>query len=115
MLKSFNLKPGPNTVEFLVESAFLGQQKVKGRIYCWPRNSRIIVSDIDGTITKYIFNFYANVFTFNRSDCLGILMPIIGKDWSHPGICAFYQNIQSNGYQFMYLTSRTMGWVINSL
>lgn len=54
-----------------------------------------MVSDIDGTITK--------------SDVLGQFFPIIGKDWSHTGVCTLYDKIRSNGYKFIYISSRAIG------
>ena len=56
---------------------------------------KIVLSDIDGTITK--------------SDVLGNILPRLGKDWSHEGITKLYTNISSNGYEFLYLTSRAIG------
>lgn len=54
-----------------------------------------MVSDIDGTITK--------------SDVLGQLMPMIGQDWSHPGVANLYHTIHVNGYKVLYLSSRAIG------
>lgn len=36
-------------------------------------------------------------------------MPLVGKDWSHDGIAEFFQAIQKNGYQFIYLSARAIG------
>ena len=55
----------------------------------------MIISDIDGTITK--------------SDILGHLMPLVGNDWSHPDICEFYTNLRKNNYIIVYLTARNYG------
>ena len=54
----------------------------------------MVISDVDGTITK--------------SDMLGHLLPIVGKDWSHMGVTALFQNIQKNGYRIMYLSARAI-------
>lgn len=56
---------------------------------------QIVVSDIDGTITK--------------SDALGHLLPMVRLDWTHPGIANLYTNIRRNGYELLYLTSRAIG------
>ena len=95
MLSSLNLKVGINTVTYTVRSGLQGDQKVSGHIYYWPIDAKVIVSDVDGTITK--------------SDVLGQIMPFIGKDWSQPGIAPLYCNIRRNGYFIMYLTSRAIG------
>ena len=47
------------------------------------------MSDVDGTITK--------------SDVLGHLAPMVGKDWSHAGVASLYNDITDNGYKMMFL------------
>lgn len=49
---------------------------------------QIVVSDIDGTIT--------------RSDLLGHILPAVGVDWSHPGIAKLLSDIQGNGYMVSF-------------
>jgi len=68
---------------------------MSGHIYFWPSDANIIVSDIDGTITK--------------TDFLGHFLPMVGKDWSQPGITPLYTNIKRNGYHLLYLTARPIG------
>lgn len=55
----------------------------------------IVISDIDGTITK--------------SDVLGHVLNTIGRDWTHQGVAKLYTEIAANGYNFLYLTSRSVG------
>jgi len=55
----------------------------------------VVVSDIDGTITK--------------SDALGHVFNLIGRDWTHLGVAKLYTDIYKNGYKIMYLTSRAIG------
>ena len=55
---------------------------------------RLVISDIDGTITK--------------SDLLGHLLPRVGYDWSHRGVTRLFTNIKANGYVFMFLSSRAI-------
>lgn len=57
---------------------------MSGSIFLWEKNSKIVISDIDGTITI--------------SDVLGHLMPLVGKEWAHKGIVRFYNDIAKNGY-----------------
>jgi phosphatidate phosphatase LPIN len=42
----------------------------------WDYTTKIVISDIDGTVTK--------------SDVGGHVMPRFGKDWSHESICELY-------------------------
>ena len=47
-LKSLDLKPGANTMSFTVNKA-----TCQASMYYWKDNVPIVISDIDGTITKY--------------------------------------------------------------
>lgn len=44
-----------------------------------------------------------------RSDALGHVLNMIGRDWTHPGVAKLYTDIVNNGYNIMYLTSRSVG------
>jgi len=94
-LKSLNLKPGVNTVSYSVTTKLQGTATCHSRIFLWHSTDRIVISDIDGTITK--------------SDALGHLFTMVGKDWTHVGVASLFTKIAANGYQFMYLTSRAIG------
>jgi len=94
-LKALNLRYGVNTITYTVSSSLQGDQEVSGFVYFWPKNANIIISDVDGTITK--------------TDFLGHVLPIFGKDWSQPGIAPLFTNLRKNGYFILYLTSRPIG------
>ncbi|KAI5200167.1 LNS2-domain-containing protein [Aureobasidium subglaciale] len=89
-LKSLDLKPGPNTMSFSVNRA-----TCTAMIYRWRWDVPIVISDIDGTITK--------------SDALGQVLNMIGRDWTHLGVAKLFSEISANGYNIMYLTSRSVG------
>ncbi|KAF9884851.1 Nuclear elongation and deformation protein 1 [Aspergillus nanangensis] len=89
-LKALNLKPGANEMSFSVNRA-----TCTGTMYLWNGNTPIVISDIDGTITK--------------SDALGHVLNMIGRDWTHAGVAKLYTDIVNNGYNIMYLTSRSVG------
>ena len=55
---------------------------------------RLVISDVDGTIT--------------RSDLLGHMLPRMGWDWSHLGIATLFSNISDNGYDMLFLSSRAI-------
>jgi phosphatidate phosphatase LPIN len=44
-----------------------------------------------------------------RSDALGHVFTMIGRDWTHMGVAKLYTDICRNGYKIMYLTSRAIG------
>ncbi|CRG95260.1 HAD superfamily protein, putative [Plasmodium gallinaceum] len=94
-LQSLNLKEGANTITFLVTSSLQGTKSINGTIYLWKKNAKIVISDVDGTIT--------------RSTVLGHIMPIVGKDWSHVGVSQLFNKINNNGYHILYLTARAIG------
>nr|GLL34586.1 phosphatidate phosphatase PAH1-like isoform X1 [Ipomoea trifida] len=93
-IASLNLKEGQNTVSFIFSTRVLGEQKVEAHMYLWKWNARIVISDVDGTITK--------------SDVLGQFMPLVGKDWTHSGIARLYSAIKENGYQLLFLSARAI-------
>jgi len=78
----------------------------------------VVVSDIDGTITKYGSFFGFRIYSIaiclcteslHRSDGLGHVFAMIGRDWTHVGVAKLYTDIARNGYKIMYLTSRAIG------
>ncbi|NXX17493.1 LPIN1 phosphatase, partial [Podargus strigoides] len=94
-LKSLKLKNGPNDVTFSVTTQFQGTCRCEGTIYLWNWDDKLIISDIDGTIT--------------RSDTLGHILPTLGKDWTHQGIAKLYHKVSQNGYKFLYCSARAIG------
>ena len=89
-LKGLNLQPGPNRMSFTVNRA-----TCQAHMHYWQHNVPVVISDIDGTITK--------------SDALGHMFGMIGRDWTHPGVAKLYKDIVANGYNIFYLTSRSIG------
>ncbi|XP_026103793.1 phosphatidate phosphatase LPIN1 [Carassius auratus] len=94
-LVSLQLKDGPNDAVFSVTTQYQGTCRCEGIIYLWNWDDKIIISDIDGTIT--------------RSDKLGHILPTLGKDWTHQGIASLYHSISQNGYKFLYCSARAIG------
>lgn len=91
---SLNLKEGQNLVTFSFSTRVLGKQQVDAHIYLWKWNAKIVISDVDGTIT--------------RSDVLGQVMPLVGRDWSHSGVARLFSAIKENGYQLLFLSARAI-------
>ncbi|CAG12378.1 unnamed protein product, partial [Tetraodon nigroviridis] len=94
-IEKLNLREGPNKVMFSVTTQYQGTCRCEATIYLWNWDDRIVISDIDGTITK--------------SDALGHILPQFGKDWTHKGIAKLYHNIHQNGYKFLYCSARAIG------
>lgn len=51
--EKLNLREGPNKVMFSVTTQYQGTCRCEATIYLWSWDDRIVISDIDGTITKY--------------------------------------------------------------
>ena len=55
------------------------------------------------------YNYSRLFFLSLRSDALGHVFTMIGRDWTHLGVAKLYTDICRNGYKIMYLTSRAIG------
>lgn len=91
-LKRMDLHYGENKLMFKLNQ---GNSQVFSNLFLWKSSTPIVISDIDGTITK--------------SDALGHVLNFIGKDWTHAGVAKLFQDINSNGYNIIYLTARSVG------
>lgn len=89
-LKMINLNPGMNEISFKSSSS---GQEVQAFVYKWKYDDKIIISDIDGTITK--------------SDIRGMITTIFGKDWYHEHVTSVFDLINKNGYKIVYLSARS--------
>ena len=92
-----NLLPGMNEVQFSVTTAYQGTARCSCHLYLWKWSDKIVISDIDGTITK--------------SDVLGHVLPVIGRDWAQSGVAELFTKIKENGYHIAYLSARAIGQV----
>ncbi|KAG5511209.1 hypothetical protein JKF63_07151 [Porcisia hertigi] len=98
-LWKLHLKEGCNTVRYLARKGNGDVASISCNIFLWNWTDRLVVSDVDGTITK--------------SDLLGHFYAMLGKgaDWTHPGICNLYSKIERNGYRMVYLTARSVSQI----
>ncbi|XP_025833353.1 phosphatidate phosphatase LPIN3 isoform X2 [Agrilus planipennis] len=94
-IKKLNLRDDLNEIVFSVTTAYQGTTRCMCHLYKWKWDDKIVVSDIDGTITK--------------SDVLGHILPIVGKDWAQSGVAQLFNKIKNNGYKLMYLSARAIG------
>ncbi|KAF8383356.1 lpin-1 [Pristionchus pacificus] len=94
-LKTLGLQWGANECRFSITTKFQGTTWCACNIYLYKHTEKIVISDIDGTITK--------------SDVLGHVIPAIGGQWAHAGVAELYTRIKSNGYKLVYLSSRAIG------
>ncbi|XP_078508230.1 phosphatidate phosphatase LPIN3 isoform X2 [Lissotriton helveticus] len=94
-ISCLNLRDGANDAVFSVTTQYQGTCRCSATIYLWNWDDKVVISDIDGTITK--------------SDALGHILPQLGKDWTHQGIAKLYNKIHLNGYRFLYCSARAIG------
>ncbi|KAI1723835.1 LNS2 (Lipin/Ned1/Smp2) domain-containing protein [Ditylenchus destructor] len=99
-LKSMGLLYGSNEARFSVTTKFQGTTWCECHIFLYKQSEMLVISDIDGTITK--------------SDVLGHVIPAIGGTWAHEGVAKLYTQISANGYQMVYLSSRSIGLAQNT-
>ena len=93
-IKKMDLKQGKNEICFAIETYLGGIQILKSNIYLWPNTIKMILWDIDGTVTK--------------SDVLGVILPRIGIDWNHDGVIELIDKMSIGGYKIVYLTARAI-------
>lgn len=93
-LKKLKLKEGRNTLTFKIDGT---SQQLTTDCYLWDEKVRLIVSDIDGTITK--------------SDAWGHVFTMMGIDWTHSGVAELFTRIYRNEYKIIYLSSRPLGQI----
>lgn len=94
-LCQLRLQPGPNTISFSVTTKYQGTTVTTAMIYLWNHSDKLVVSDVDGTITK--------------SDVYGHILPWFGNDWAQTGVAELFTAIEHNGYRFVYLSARAIG------
>ncbi|XP_029725975.1 phosphatidate phosphatase LPIN3 isoform X1 [Aedes albopictus] len=94
-IESLNLNEGMNEIMFSVTTAYQGTTRCKCYLFKWKYNDKVVISDIDGTITK--------------SDVLGHLLPMVGRNWEQIGVAQLFSKIEENGYKMLYLSARAIG------
>ncbi|EGT42479.1 hypothetical protein CAEBREN_29020 [Caenorhabditis brenneri] len=94
-LKSLGLQLGSNELRFSCTTKLQGTAWCTSHVYLYKWYEQLVISDIDGTITK--------------SDVLGHVLPVVGGTWAHNGVVELYNRIRDNGYRMIYLSSRAIG------
>lgn len=91
------MRKGLNTLEFKLTGNFGKVWFIKSRIffYTFKQHQRIIVSDVDGTIT--------------RSDVFGHILPFYNNSWTHANIAQLFTKLYERKYIIIYLTARNIG------
>jgi len=90
-LSLMNLKEGVNDIKFTTS---ITKQVATAKLFLWSADAKLIVSDIDGTITK--------------TDMRGLFYYKFGYDWTHDCVVDLFKSLSNNGYLFIYLTARSV-------
>jgi len=95
-LSWLNLGYGQNNLTYMVAPDIGKPVAVDCKIYLVDDTKKIVITDIDGTITK--------------SNVPGLILPVLGlSDWKHNGVVNLYNRITDQGYLMLYLTNRAIG------
>ena len=92
-INRMQLNNGINPAVFVVDNLSI---KISFAIYLFSCDSKFIVSDIDGTIT--------------RSDLVGFVGGSFGLDVHHKNVIRFLHKVHENGYNVMYLSARPIAF-----
>ena len=87
-LQKMNLKEGRNEAKMVFDDFSLTQPF---DIYFYDQTKKLIITDIDGTITK--------------SDIIGNLAKVFKFDYHHKGVVELFDSVSKNGYVMIYLTA----------
>lgn len=68
-----NLSEGANEVTFSVTTQYQGTTRCTCYVYLWNWDDKIVVSDIDGTITKYMNMFLLFSVFLSHKLCLFLI------------------------------------------
>lgn len=90
-LISMKLREGINTVKFLTVGT---NQTATAKIFMWGMDAKIVVTDIDGTITK--------------SDTRGLFYSRFGMKWHHNHVTDCFKKVHNLGYRIVYVTARSI-------
>ncbi len=67
---------------------------INAQIYLYADNDKLIVSDVDGTVTK--------------NDIGGHIHNFISKEYLHAGYADLVKKLDKNGYKVVWLTMRAL-------
>lgn len=91
-----------HTIHYLREAT--GEEGF-ANLYKWHYADKVIVTDVDGTITKFVIY---QIFTCNRSDVRGHVFAKLGYDYTHAGAAKLFSELAQRKYKIIYLTARTV-------
>lgn len=89
-VRKMRLKYGKNIARFELSVGEI-KEEITTKIFLWDHHEKIVISDIDGTITK--------------SDILGQIL----SKWIHTDVTKLFTEIAKRHYKIIYMTARAIG------
>ena len=95
-LEGMALRPGKNSIRYEMIHSLNNDRRysVRADIHLWNFWDKIVVVDIDGTVTK--------------TDVAGFGAEKLGYEYIHQGVCEAVSHIAKLGYRILFLTSRAI-------
>eukprot|EP00292_Cryptomonas_paramecium_P001288 CAMPEP_0113678140 /NCGR_PEP_ID=MMETSP0038_2-20120614/9740_1 /TAXON_ID=2898 /ORGANISM="Cryptomonas paramecium" /LENGTH=553 /DNA_ID=CAMNT_0000595661 /DNA_START=266 /DNA_END=1928 /DNA_ORIENTATION=- /assembly_acc=CAM_ASM_000170 len=95
-LQSLNLRPGRNLLRYELVHPCNNDRSfsLRAEIHLWKSTDKIVVVDIDGTVTK--------------TDVAGFGAEKLGYEYIHSGVCELVSAVSRLGYRILFLTSRAI-------
>mmetsp|Transcript_13470 Transcript_13470/g.32941 ORF Transcript_13470/g.32941 Transcript_13470/m.32941 type:complete len:428 (+) Transcript_13470:355-1638(+) len=95
-LEGLRLKPGRNSLRYELVHPCNNDRRysVKADLHLWKPHDKVVVVDIDGTVTK--------------TDVAGYGAAKLGYEYIHMGVCELVTAIARQGYRILFLTSRAI-------
>uniref|UniRef100_A0A6U5CU96 LNS2/PITP domain-containing protein n=1 Tax=Hemiselmis andersenii TaxID=464988 RepID=A0A6U5CU96_HEMAN len=95
-LDALNLRPGRNSLRYELIHPLNNDRKfsVKADLHLWMPHDKVVIVDIDGTVTK--------------TDVAGYGAAKLGYEYTHAGVCECVTVIARQGYKVLFLTSRAI-------
>lgn len=76
-----NLKEGKNSLSFSVTSSFAGKATCTAHMFYWKWDVPVVISDIDGTITKYSSTRHGNSALHCVERGIEGIVLMVGRMW----------------------------------
>jgi phosphatidate phosphatase LPIN len=102
VLLSLPLVRGRNRLEFFIDAG----TSACADLWLWSARDRIVVVDVDGTITKSDVLGLATSFFSNLNPWTKNVAKTLNKDYTHDGVAEALTFISRCNYQMLYLTAR---------
>ncbi len=107
--ESFNIRFAPKVTlwgkEITRFISYFVTVELHAQLYLWKHTDKVVICDIDGTITRT--DAAGHIYFWARKLSLPLLSSI---GFTHPHVVDLLNCISKNNYKFMFLTARNIGY-----